>query len=68
MAAGSRRLVERLALTLQASLMVAHAPADMAEAFVSSRLGPAKGANFGSLDAGLVDLASATAIERASAD
>lgn len=66
-AAGSRRLVERLALTLQASLMVAHAPTDMAEAFVTSRLGDAKGANFGTLDPGLVDLASATAIERASA-
>lgn len=65
-AAGSRRLVERLATTFQASLMVRHSPADMAEAFVASRLGGATGATFGTLDTGLVSLAGATAIERAS--
>lgn len=65
LATGARRLVERLALTLQASLMVLHSPADMAEAFVASRLGGAKGETFGTLDAGLVDLAGARAIDRA---
>lgn len=65
LAAGSRRLVERLALTSQASLMVLHSPADMAEAFVASRLGGAKGETFGTLDPGLVALAGQSAIERA---
>lgn len=65
-AAGSRRLVERLATTFQASLMVRHSPADMAEAFVASRLGGAAGTTFGTLDTGLVSLAGATAIQRAS--
>ncbi|WEV79001.1 acyl-CoA dehydrogenase family protein [Janibacter cremeus] len=66
-AMGSRQLVERLALALQASLMVAHSPGDMAEAFVASRLGGAKTINFGTLDPDLVTLAGATAIHRASA-
>lgn len=67
LAAGSRRLVERLATTFQASLMVRHAPAGMAQAFVESRLGGAAGATFGTLDPGLVSLAATTAIERATA-
>lgn len=66
LAAGSRRLVERLALTLQGSLMVLHSPAEMAEAFVTSRLGGARGETFGTLDAGLVALAGPSAIERSS--
>ena len=65
LATGSRRLVEQLALTFQASLMVRHSPADMAEAFVASRLGGAKGVTFGTLDPGLVSLAGSSAIERA---
>lgn len=64
-AAGSRRLVERLAMTFQASLMVMHSPAEMAEAYAESRLGGAAGTTFGTLDAGLVTLAGPTAIERA---
>ncbi|HCE60233.1 MAG TPA: DNA alkylation response protein [Janibacter terrae] len=64
LAAGSRRLVERLALTLQGSLMVLHSPAELAEAFVASRLGGAKGDTFGTLDAGLVALAGPSAIDR----
>ena len=36
---GARRLVERMALTLQASLLVRHAPTPVAEAFCASRLG-----------------------------
>lgn len=66
-ATGARRLVERLALTLQGSLMVLHSPADLAEAFVESRLGRAKGESFGALDTGLVTLAGATALDRATA-
>ena len=66
-ATGARRLVERLALTLQGSLMVLHSPADLAEAFVESRLGRAKGESFGTLDTGLVTLAGATAVDRATA-
>lgn len=64
-AAGARRLVERLAVTLQASLMVRHSPAELAEAFVASRLDGRRGESFGTLDAGLVTAAGATAIERA---
>ena len=64
-AAGSRRLVERLATTFQASLMVTHSPSEMAEAFVESRLGSASGATFGTLDTGLVRIAGGPAIERA---
>ncbi|WP_435198419.1 acyl-CoA dehydrogenase family protein [Janibacter sp. GS2] len=65
LASGARHLVERLATTLQASLMVTHAPEEMAEAFVGSRLGGAKGATFGTLDPGMVTLAGARSIERA---
>ena len=66
LAAGSRRLVERLATTFQASLMVTHAPAEVAEAFVESRLGAGHGATFGTLDTGLVTLAGATTLDRSS--
>ena len=65
LASRSRRLVERLAITLQASLMVTHSPAGMAQAFVESRLGGSKGANYGTLDPALVSLAGETAIARA---
>ena len=47
--------------------MVLHSPADLAEAFVESRLGRAKGESFGTLDTGLVTLAGATAVDRATA-
>jgi putative acyl-CoA dehydrogenase len=46
---GARRLVERLAVTLQASLLVRHSPGPVADAFVASRLGGAHGATFGTL-------------------
>lgn len=65
LAAGSRRLVERLATTVQASLMVTHSPAEMAEAYVASRLGGGAGTTFGTLDPGLVTLAGERAIDRA---
>ncbi len=46
----ARRTVERLATTLQAALLVRHAPAFVADAFVGSRVGGAHGATFGTLD------------------
>jgi putative acyl-CoA dehydrogenase len=51
--AGARRLVERLAVTLQASLLVQHAPSAVADAFVASRLGGQHGHTFGTLEASL---------------
>ncbi|HEY0512227.1 MAG TPA: isovaleryl-CoA dehydrogenase [Thermoanaerobaculia bacterium] len=50
--ARARRLVERLALALQASLLVRHAPADVADAFCASRLAGDGGRAFGTLPAG----------------
>ncbi|WOX07830.1 acyl-CoA dehydrogenase family protein [Streptomyces sp. N50] len=46
---GARRLVEQMALTLQASLLVRHAPAAVADAFCASRLGGDWGHAFGTL-------------------
>ena len=54
--AGARRLVERLALVLQASLLVRHAPPAVADAFVTSRLHDGFGRAFGTLPRG-VDVA-----------
>jgi putative acyl-CoA dehydrogenase len=51
----ARRLVEGLAIALQASLLVRHAPAAVADAYCASRLGD-RGLAFGTLPAGL-DLA-----------
>jgi putative acyl-CoA dehydrogenase len=45
----ARRLVERLALALQASLLVRHAPPEIADAFCASRLGGDSGRTFGAL-------------------
>jgi len=45
----SRRLADRLALALQASLMIRHALSANAQAFIASRLGHDHGANFGTL-------------------
>jgi len=50
--AQARRLVERLALALQASLLVRHAPAAVADAFLASRLGGEGGLAYGTLPAG----------------
>ncbi|MQY14620.1 putative acyl-CoA dehydrogenase AidB [Streptomyces sp. RB5] len=47
----ARRLVERLALTLQASLLVRHAPAAVSDAFCASRLAGDQGFSFGTLPA-----------------
>ncbi|MET8450521.1 acyl-CoA dehydrogenase family protein [Streptomyces sp. NPDC005209] len=46
---GARRLVERMALALQASLLVRHAPSAVADAFCASRLGGDWGYAFGTL-------------------
>ncbi len=48
----ARRIVERLALLMQGSLLVRHAPAPVADAFCASRLGGDHGAAFGTLPAG----------------
>ncbi|UQA92462.1 acyl-CoA dehydrogenase family protein [Streptomyces halobius] len=45
----ARRLVERLALVLQGSLLVRFAPPEVADAFCASRLGGDAGAAFGTL-------------------
>ncbi len=52
----ARRLVERMALVLQGSLLLRHAPAPVAEAFCASRLAGDWGHAFGTLPRGL-DLA-----------
>ncbi|MEU4658953.1 acyl-CoA dehydrogenase family protein [Streptomyces sp. NPDC023723] len=51
--AGARRLVELMALTLQASLLVRYAPAAVADAFCASRLGGDWGHAFGTLPDGV---------------
>ncbi|OIK06234.1 acyl-CoA dehydrogenase family protein [Streptomyces monashensis] len=51
--ARARRLVERLALVLQGSLLVRHAPPEVADAFCASRLGGDHGASLGTLPTGL---------------
>ncbi|MFI8237857.1 acyl-CoA dehydrogenase family protein [Streptomyces sp. NPDC085866] len=58
----ARRLVERLALVLQGSLLVRHAPPEVADAFCASRLGGDRGAAFGTLPKGLDQ---ASVVERA---
>ncbi|MGW7465668.1 acyl-CoA dehydrogenase family protein [Streptomyces xantholiticus] len=57
---GARRLVERMALVLQGSLLVRHAPSAVADAFCASRLAGDRGLAFGTLPAGL-DLATVIA-------
>jgi putative acyl-CoA dehydrogenase len=52
----ARRIVEAMALSLQASLLVRHAPASVADAFCASRLGGG-GLEYGTLPKG-VDVAS----------
>jgi putative acyl-CoA dehydrogenase len=48
----ARRLVELMALTLQGSLLVRHAPAEVADAFCATRLGGDGGYAFGTLPGG----------------
>ena len=60
---GARRLVQDLAVALQAALVVQYSPSVVAETFVASRLGDADGRVFGTLPVGaaaakeVVDLA-----------
>jgi putative acyl-CoA dehydrogenase len=49
----ARRIVETMALTLQASLLVRHAPAPVADAFCASRLAGDWGIAFGTLPVGV---------------
>ncbi|MCU1593864.1 MAG: fadE8 [Frankiales bacterium] len=49
----ARRLVERLAMTLQASLLIRHAPPTVSDAFVATRLEGDWGSAFGTLPRGL---------------
>jgi putative acyl-CoA dehydrogenase len=51
--AAARRLVEQLALVLQGSLLVRHAPEAVADLFCATRLGGDWGHAFGALPAGL---------------
>jgi len=49
----ARRLVEAMALALQAATLLAHAPALVAEAFCLARLGPDRSAEYGALPDGV---------------
>jgi putative acyl-CoA dehydrogenase len=51
--AEARRVVERLALALQGSLLVRHSPAAVADAFCATRLAGEGGRAFGTLPAGM---------------
>jgi putative acyl-CoA dehydrogenase len=46
----ARRVVEMLALALQGSLLVRHAPAEISDAFCAARLTPEHGEEYGTLD------------------
>jgi putative acyl-CoA dehydrogenase len=48
----ARRAAERLAVILQASLLVRHGPAAVADAFCASRLGEGRGRAYGTVPAG----------------
>src|SRR6476660_8533529 len=64
-AVGARTVVEHLAVTLQASLLVRFAPTEISEAFVASRLGGAHRATFGTLEAGLAASSARAVVDRA---
>ena len=49
----ARELTEKLALALQASLLMRHSSPDLAEAFIASRLAGQRGQCFGTLPAGV---------------
>jgi putative acyl-CoA dehydrogenase len=49
----ARRIVEAMALALQGSLLVRHAPAAVADAFCASRLAGDAGLQYGTLPAGI---------------
>ena len=60
--ARARRIVEKMAIALQASLVIRHSPSAVADAFCATRLEGDGGAAYGSLPAGLAQRA---IIERA---
>jgi putative acyl-CoA dehydrogenase len=51
--ARARRIAEKMALVLQASLLIRHSPQSIADAFCATRLDGDGGAEYGSLPAGL---------------
>ncbi|PKW25514.1 acyl-CoA dehydrogenase family protein [Phycicoccus duodecadis] len=53
----ARRMVEQLAVTFQAALLVRHSPGPVADAFVASRLGGDHGVTFGTLGGSLAPAA-----------
>jgi putative acyl-CoA dehydrogenase len=55
--AGARRLVERMALALQASLLVRFAPPAVGDAFCASRLAEHRGLAYGTLPSGIEEAA-----------
>ncbi len=63
--AGARRVVEDLAVTLQASLLAQHAPSAVSDVFVASRLAGGRGQTFGTLDAHVSGASARTLVDRA---
>jgi len=64
-AVGARRVVETLAVTLQAALLAQHAPSEVSDAFVASRLAGGHGHTLGTLDALVVKGSADRILERA---
>ena len=54
--AGARRLVESMALSFQAAVMLSDADPVVAEAFCAARLGAGRGFEYGALNTGRIDL------------
>jgi putative acyl-CoA dehydrogenase len=49
----ARRVAEDLAVALEASLLVRHAPPFVSDAYCAARLGPDRGRGYGTLPAGV---------------
>lgn len=49
----ARRLTERMALAFQAAVLLQHAPTLVSDAFVAARLGQGRGAQYGTIPAGI---------------
>ena len=64
-AVGARRVVETLAVTLQAALLAQHAPSEVSDAFVASRLAGGHGHTLGTLDGPVVKASADRILERA---
>ena len=61
----ARGLAGRIATLMQASLVLRFSPAEVADAFVASRLAPRPAAEIGLVGAGAAGTATATIVERA---